>query len=231
MSTKPGAAITLLKRLRTLARFALEVGWVAIDPTHKVRSFRSQRIHTWTEDEIATFEERWPVGTKQRLAFALHLYTGQRGSDVHQMTWADIAGDTLRVVQQKTGAKLALTLHPELQAVLSATLRSHMTIITTEYGKPFSVKGFGQFVSDAIRAAGLPSRCKAHGLRKAAARRLAEAGCTTKEIMAVTGHKTLAEVERYTAAAEQEELSRKAIAKQAGNTGLQTVANRLKEVK
>jgi integrase len=38
------------------------------------------------------------------------------------------------------------------------------------------------------------ARCKTHGLRKAAARRLAEA----KQIQAITGHKTLAEVERYT---------------------------------
>jgi integrase len=37
-----------------------------------------------------------------------------------------------------------------------------------------------------------------HGLRKAAARPLAEAGCTTHEIAAITGHKTLSEVERYT---------------------------------
>jgi len=72
-------------------------------------------------------------------------------------------------------------------------------------------------VSDAIRAAGLPPRCVPHGLRKAAARRLAEAGCSASEIMAITGHKTLAEVERYTRAAEQERLARRAIKRQAEN--------------
>src|SRR5258705_9644309 len=51
---------------------------------------------------------------------------------------------------------------------------------------------------DAITAAGLPLDCQPHGLRKAAGRRLAEAGCTAHEIMAVLGHKTLAEAERYT---------------------------------
>jgi hypothetical protein len=71
-------------------------------------------------------------------------------------------------------------------------------------------------MSAAIREAGLPRRCKAHGLRKAAARRLAEAGCSASEIMAITGHKTLAEVERYTRAAEQERLARQAIKRQAG---------------
>ncbi|WP_315729296.1 MULTISPECIES: tyrosine-type recombinase/integrase [unclassified Bradyrhizobium] len=60
-------------------------------------------------------------------------------------------------------------------------------------------------------------RCKAHGLRKAAARRLAEAGCSASEIAAITGHKALAEVERYTRAADQERLARQAIQRQSEN--------------
>jgi hypothetical protein len=72
-------------------------------------------------------------------------------------------------------------------------------------------------ISAAIREAGLPGRCKAHGLRKAAARRLAEAGCSASEIAAITGHKTLAEVERYTRAADQERLARQAIQRRSEN--------------
>jgi integrase len=60
--------------------------------------------------------------------------------------------------------------------------------------------------------AGLPE-CSAHGLRKACARRLAEAGATAHEIMAVTGHKTLAEVQRYTETAMREGLADSAHAK------------------
>src|SRR5262249_7833594 len=86
----------------------------------------------------------------------------------------------------------------------------------------------------AIRDAGLPSRCKPHGLRKAAARRLAEAGCSASEIMAITGHKTLAEGERYTRAAEQERLARAAINRQSqnrsGKPGLDKVANTTDEL-
>jgi integrase len=139
------------------------------------------------------------------------------------MTWRDVAGDTIRVVQQKTGAKLTITLHPSLQEILAGWPRTQAVILATEYGKAFSVKGWGNFMSDAIRAAELPERCKAHGLRKAAARRLAEAGCPSKEIMAVTGHKSLEEVERYTRAADQVRLNRQAIERQVGNS---RVANR-----
>ena len=193
------------------------MGWVKQDPTLRVKGFRSHELHTWTEEELAQFEARWPIGTKQRLAFGLLLYTGQRGSDVRQMVWTDIVGATIRVAQQKTGTKLVIPLHPRLQELLSDSRRSQAAIMATNYGAAFSVKGFGQFMSAAIQAAGLQSRCKAHGLRKAAARRLAEAGCSSKQIAAVTGHKSLAEVERLHARCRSGRLAQQAIAKQSAN--------------
>lgn len=214
---KPGAGIVLLKRIRTLVRHAIKLRWIAFDPTLTTESYSSKEMHTWTEDEIAQFEKRWEVGTRQRLAFALALYTGQRGSDVHRMTWGDVAGDLIRVAQRKTKTRLAIPLHPALSSILAVTRRSQVAILVTAYGQAFSVKGYGQMMSAAIRAAELPEHCKAHGLRKAAARRLAEAGATEKQIGAVTGHKSLAEIERYTRAADQEMLAREAIRKQVAN--------------
>jgi integrase len=164
-----------LKRVRTLINFAIELEWTDIDPTKRVRSCKSKEFHTWTEDEIGQFEARWPFGTPQRLAFAISLCTGQRGSDAHWMARPDAAGN-IRVVQQKTGASLVIACHPNLLATLDALPKKHVTMLTTAYGEPFTVKGFGQFMAAAISAAGLPVQCnKAHGLRKAAARRLAEA--------------------------------------------------------
>jgi len=86
-------------------------------------------------------------------------------------------------------------------------------MLTTTFGKPFTNAGYGNMMADTIAAAGLPDRCVLHGLRKAAARRLAEAGCTEKEISAVTGHTTLKEVARYTRAADQKLLAAAAVAK------------------
>lgn len=213
---RSGAGAVLLKRIRTLVHYGIKpLGWLTADPTLGADAgHTATEFHTWTEDEIAQFERRWEVGTRQRLGFALALYTGQRGSDVHRMTWGDVAGDLIRVAQRKTKTRLAVPLHPELAAILAGTKRSQVAILTTAYGLPFSVKGYGNMMSTAIGAAGLPTECKAHGLRKAAARRLAEAGATEKQIGAVTGHKTLAEIERYTRAADQERLAREAIRKQ-----------------
>ena len=216
MANKPGAGIILLKRLRTLVRYAIALGWIDRDPTAGAKSYRSKEIHTWNEDEIAAFEKHWKKGSRERLAFALLLFTGQRGSDVHRMSWSDYVGGTIRVAQQKTATKLTIPLHDDLEELLALESRADDTILATAYKKPFSVKGFGHMMSAAIREAGLPRRCTAHGLRKAAARRLAEAGCSASKIMAITGHKTLAEVKRYTRAAEQERLARQAIKRQAG---------------
>ena len=217
MASKPGAGIVLLKRLRTLVRYAMALGWINRDPTAGAKAYRSKEIHTWTEEEISTFERRWVKGSRERLTFSLLLCTGQRGSDVHRMSWSDCVGDAIRVAQQKTTTKLTIPLHEDLEKLLAIAPRETSTILSTVYKKPFSVKGFGNMMSDAIRAAGLPPRCVPHGLRKAAARRLAEAGCSASEIMAITGHKTLAEVERYTRAAEQERLARQAIKRQSQN--------------
>jgi integrase len=139
---RPGQRLAILKLLRVLIRHAIALGWLKHDPSLGIKRLRSGEIRSWTEAEIAQFEARWPIGTKQRLAFALMLYTGQRRSDVHRMTWTDIDGDSIRVVQQKTGAKLTIRLHSELRAVLAEAKRGHVTILNTEYGRPFTVDGF-----------------------------------------------------------------------------------------
>ena len=188
-------------------------------------TFPEGEWHTWTDEEIAAYEGRWPIGSVARTAFALLLFTGQRMSDVSRMAWSDVDEGGIRVVQGKTGAKLTVPLHPELAEVLTAWPRSHQRILTTAFGKPFTPKGFGNWMADKIGQSGVPSRCITHGLRKAAARRLAEAGCSANEIAAITGHATLAEISRYTKAAEQRTLARSAISRLAHNPSVHRVPN------
>lgn len=60
--------------------------------------------------------------------------------------------------------------------------------------------------------ADLPKHCSSHGLRKAACRRLAEAGCSEREIAVISGHESLAEVRRYTRAASRARMAKSAMA-------------------
>ncbi len=219
MADRPMAAMDLRKRLRNLTVLMIKLGWRSDDPIAATDTFKGGEHHSWTEDEIEMYQDFWPIGTRQRAAFDLALFTGQRRSDLHRMTWTDIAGGTIRVTQWKTDAKLVVPLHRDLLESLRLLKREHLAIITTEFGKAFSQAGFGNWMADNIGKAGLPDRCVLHGLRKAAAARLAEAGCSANEIASITGHKTLKEIARYTAGAEQGRLARSAMAKMEGETG------------
>jgi enterobacteria phage integrase len=177
---RPAAKLDTLKKLRILIKHALKKKWIGADPAAGIKRAKIGEIRSLTDDEIRQYENHWPIGTKQRTAFALMLYTGQRRSDVHRMIWQDISHKTgrIKVIQQKTGVKIQVPLHRDLLVVLEKARHNHVTIVNTEYGKPFTVDGFSSFMRNAIRAAGLPLDCQPHGLRKAAGRRLAEAGCT-----------------------------------------------------
>jgi hypothetical protein len=124
-----------------------------------------------------------------------------------------IRNGLLHVTQEKTGKPLALPIHPELATILAAVPATQMTFVMTLRGKPFTPHAFTAWFAEACDKAGLPSTCTFHGLRKAACRRLAEAGCTPHEIMAISGHTTLKEVVRYTEAVDQERMARAAMAR------------------
>lgn len=211
---KPEAANQFRKVLRAMIKHAVEIGLRADDPRRDVRAIRvnSEGFHSWTDAEIAQFENRHPVGSRARLAFALLLYTGQRRSDVVRVGYQHVRNGVLTVRQEKTGAKLSIPLHPTLQSILAGTAADNMTFLTTQFGKPFTSNGFGNWFRDQCNAAGLP-QCSAHGLRKAAARRLAEAGCTAHEIASITGHASLKQVAHYTRAVDQGRLASAAMEK------------------
>ena len=213
-SDTPEAANSLLKTLRILMKFAVDAGWRQDDPTLSVRRLKSKSDgwRTWSEEDIAAYVARWPVGTREHLAMALLLYTGQRRSDVIGMGRQHIRNAAIDVRQQKSGARLSIPIQQALRAALDAAPPEHLTFLTTAYGRPFTSAGFGNWFADCVRAAGLVD-LSAHGLRKAAARRLAEAGCSAHEIMAITGHRSLKEVDVYTRAADQERLSISAMKK------------------
>jgi integrase len=98
-----------------------------------------------------------------------------------------------------------------LRAALDATPSEHLTFLVTHGGKPFHADAFSHWFKGKCREAGLPARASVHGLRKAACRRLAEAGCSASIIASISGHATLREVSRYTAAAEQTRLAQQGI--------------------
>lgn len=200
---RPGQALAILKVLRVLIKHAIANEWLSRDPSAGIKRPRTKEIRSWKDEECERFERRWPLGTKQRTAYALMLWVGAARVDVHKITWPQLDHERARYTRNKTGITAEPKICDELQEVLNAAPREHITVINTEFGRPFTIKGFGNFMRDAMNAAGLPMDCKPHGLRKTLGRRLAEAGISATWIMAILGHRTLAEAERYTRDAER----------------------------
>ena len=227
-AAKPESANGLRKALRALMKHAVEIKLRQDDPTQDVKAIKpvsKTGFHPWTEAEINQFEQFYPIGSKARMAEALGIYTCQARQDVIAMGPQHIRTEAapqnerteiLHWVRKKTKKTTAINLFipvlPELRSVLDATPSGHLTFLVTEFGKPFTPAGFGGWFRDQCNAAGLP-HCSFHGLRKAGARRLAEAGCTPHEIAAITGHATLKEVERYTKDAGRQRLAQSAMEK------------------
>lgn len=210
----PAAANNMLRMVHLLMRHAVELGWRDDDPTQGVRKVKrnSGGVLTWQEDHIAAFLNHHKPGTRAHLALSLLLYTGQRRSDVVCMGRQHVRNSVLSIVQQKTGAEdVHIPLHGGLQAILDALPLDNLTFLVTTQGKPFSPAGFTNWFREKTREAGLPDGLSPHGLRKATCRRLAEAGCTPHQIMAISGHRSFAEVTHYTVAAGRKELAAQAM--------------------
>jgi integrase len=201
MRDKPHAAARLRKLLTQLFVIARRAHIVpgTFDPVKDTRAPRtddSDGYHRWSEDELAQFEASHPLGTKPRLAFALLLFGAQRSNDVRFLTRKAIEGERIRLRQSKTSTAVDVPIVAPLREALTAGPLGDVLVIENNRGTAFTAKGFYNLIRRACDKAGLP-HCSAHGLRKAAARRLREAGCSDDEGMAITGHKTVREYRRY----------------------------------
>lgn len=216
MSETPHAAYDALVVLRKMILVALDEEWIEIDPTHRIKYRPETKGHrAWTDDERAAYEARWPLGTLARTAYACVLYGGPRRSDVARFEWADFTQDQFPHTQQKTGKHLWLPILPPLRDALDAAPRLGRHILTTPWGTPRALGTLTNDFNTWTKAAGLAG-CTMHGLRKTLGKILAEEGATTRELMDVLGHGSIAHAELYSRDADQARMARSGMNK-AGN--------------
>jgi integrase len=215
---RPHMAKDYLKTLRVLFKFAKGRKLVTHNPTAdvKVEVRKTGGFRPWDDADIEKFEAFWGEGTRARLALYLLLYTGQRRQDIVKLGRQHMRGSVITFTQLKRGktqepVTLSIRLHAKLLAEIARLPLDNMTFLMTEYGKPMSPFGFSNWFADCAKKAGLPEHSSPHGLRKAAARRIAEAGGSSFEVASVTGHTSLKEVERYTRSVRQAHLAASAI--------------------
>ena len=210
-ASTPAAANNRVKAISALYSWAVDNGYAEFNPARDIKKFKSgEGYHTWTREQIDQYRAHWPLGTKARLAFELAYGTAQRRGDIAKLGPQHIAGNKIRLVQEKTGKRLTLPITAELASALKQTPPA----------SPLSLLGYktagtlGNAFQKWRNEAGLPKICALHGLRKARATHLAEDGKTVKEIAAITGHTTLGEIERYTRDADQAALAERALGEQ-----------------
>jgi hypothetical protein len=212
---KPDAANNLRKILRHLMEHAIALGMIEHNPVVGTKRLKTKGrgLHTWTDDEIGRYRAFWPLGTQMRLCFELALETTSRRTDVTMIGPQHRRGDVLDLRHTKNDSEAFIPLTDELRAAIDACPTKHLTYLHTKHGTPRSAKALGGDFRRWCDLAGLPKRCTLHGLRKASMRRGAEAELTTRELMSLSGHKTYAEVQRYTDAVDKAKLARQAIEK------------------
>jgi integrase len=194
------------------------------DPTFGIATPKLPKTkghHSWTDAEIAAYRAHWACGTQQRLVFEFALEAVSRRGEVvrlgPQHVYAGPDGEPwIRIARIHGSSDVDIPVTPELKAAIDAMPRAHLTFIVTAYGRPRSKFGLGTDFAGWARKAGLPDHRRLHGLKKAGMRRLADDQTTTHELMAISGHKTLAEVERYTKGTNAKKLAGSGMAKRRG---------------
>jgi integrase len=216
-SAKPHTANSFLKAMRTFFAWATEQKLVISDPTKGIKLLSGPNdadgFHTWSEEEVERFEARWPIGTRERLAFDLLLYTGLRRGDAVRVGRQHVRDGVISIRTEKhrvgkPGEQISLPVLPPLLKSIEATKIGDLAFLVTESGKPWVKESFGNWFRDVCGKAGCPG--SAHGLRKAGARRLAENGATERELMAIYGWTTSKQATHYTRAADRKRLAQNA---------------------
>lgn len=210
---RPAIANQVLKLWSILLGFAVDREYIVANPAIRPKHIKLGEHARWPNEAVEHALRVLPES--QRRAIVLALYSGQRAGDCIKMRWSDYDGEAIQVVQQKTGIRLWIPCHAELRAELETWREDTktLTILANSFGRPWRPAGFFGVMSRALRRHVEFEGLVFHGLRKTAAARLAEAGCSAHQIMAVTGHASLQMVQHYTRGADQRSRAEAAIQK------------------
>lgn len=208
LKNHPGKCRTVVSVLNNTLSYGYDSGIVESNVAASMKHMPSTKeINRWTDSEIRKFLKSNPPRHLRR-AFMLALYTGQRRGDLVKMQWSDVKDKIIFITQQKTGKRVRIPIHPELRKELDTTPERFRfgPVVTNTYRQAYAPQSLQQAMAVYSRKIGINNR-SIHGLRKSCAAILAELGCSSKQIMAITGHSSIKEVERYTREAEQDRLA------------------------
>jgi integrase len=197
--------------MRGLFRWAVKAGSAKSDPTVGIDNLPQSTgdgFHPWSEEEFAAYEKRWPIGTRQRVWLHVLAYTGLRRGDAVRLGRQHLRDGIATIKTEKSKGKIEVTIPilPVLAETLAAGPCGDLTFIVASDGQPFTKESFGGAFRKACRAAGVPG--SAHGVRKIAATRAANAGATEHQLKALFGWSSGRMASVYTQKADRRRLSK-----------------------
>ena len=215
-ASTPAQARKFLDAMRGLFRWALDAEHIKMDPTAGVKNPENPKNNgfpVWTEEDVEAYQQRWPLGTRQRVWLDVLLYTGLRRSDAVRIGKQHVRNGIATLRTEKGGETIEVTLPilAVLQQTLAAGPTGDLAWICGEAGGPFVKESFGNMFSEAARAAGIKK--SAHGVRKIAATTAANNGATVAELEAIFGWQGGRMAALYTKAADRRRLAMAAMTK------------------
>ncbi|OHC54467.1 MAG: hypothetical protein A3D16_09840 [Rhodobacterales bacterium RIFCSPHIGHO2_02_FULL_62_130] len=195
--------------MSVLCEHAIDLGWLDTNPAKGARRIKTpadkRRAHVpWTDAAVATWREL--AKPLPRLIFEIGVGSVQRPGDWPRFKWGDYDGDSLRVVQGKTGKALTLPCTEALRAALDAVRPDpcdlSRSILRNTYGQPMTYEAMAAIMRAERKRLGLDAY-DLHGLRYRGVMELAWAGCSDDEIAAYSGHASKAMIRQYAGIARQ----------------------------
>jgi integrase len=217
-SDTPAQARNFLDAMRCLFKWAEANQHVKVDPTAGVTNPKRQKgdgFRPWTDADVAAYERRWPLGTKERVWFAVLLYTGLRRGDAVVLGRQHMKDGLFTLTTEKTGTPVFIPVFDQLLEAIEAGPTSELAYVCGDGGAPLTKETFGNYFRSACTAAGIDK--SAHGLRKLAATRAAETGISVHELESMFGWTGGTMASFYTKSADRKRLAISAAGKM-GNT-------------
>jgi integrase len=187
-----------------------EAGYVPNDPAasvaYPVLKESEDGFPMWDDEDVAAYERYYPLGTRERVWYAVLRYTGMRRGDAVRLGRQHVRNGVLTIRTAKTGAEVHLEVLPELQEAIDAGPTADLAFICGATGKQMTKESFGNAFSEACRKAGV--RKSAHGLRKLAATTAAMNGANPQMLNALFGWHGAKMAMHYTKNADSARLGR-----------------------
>ena len=205
----PFAANNFVKTMRALFRWAHDSDLIDTDPARDVRVLRvkTDGFPPWTPEDVSRFQERWPIGSRERLAMELVRHTGLRRGDVVRLGRQHVKDGMAMIRVEKTGVLVYAPFPPELESIVDASPTGDLAFIVTRKKQPMVKESFGTWFGEACRSAGIEK--SAHGLRKLAATIIADEGGSEHELQAIFGWQSGRMSQAYTREADKRRLAKR----------------------